>query len=46
MFNIRDNVFVTAAERPSNQSVAKLQQVLTHLAACSGEIIKRVEVDE
>jgi len=46
VLNIRDDFLVEAAQRPGDQLVAKLQQVLTRLAACSGEIIERIEVDE
>jgi hypothetical protein len=46
VLNIRDDFIVRAAQRPGDQLVAKLQQVLTHLTACSGEIIERIEVDE
>jgi hypothetical protein len=46
VLNIRDDFIVGAAQRLGNQLVAKLQQVLTRLAAGSGEIIERIEVDE
>lgn len=46
MLNIWDDGIVGATQRPGNQLLAKLKQVLTCLTACPGEIIERVEVDE
>lgn len=46
VLNVRLNVIVAAVQCPGDQLVAELQQVYTRLAASSGEIIERVEVDE